>query len=119
MSTLKQGRTNGRLFCCEASGYPLFNIKIYREGTGWYTETGRNLMLFMTEMFHESPNVKFAKAVIPTQNRVVYFRMIAGSAKPTYEEPLQRDDKPLVERPKRKKQPQTTSYEQPNLGAKQ
>lgn len=108
------GRTNGKLYCCEANGDALFDIKIYREGNSWFTETGRLLKTFLTEMFHESSNVKFARAVIPTQNRSVWFRLVNGTARATYEEPLQRLEAPDVRRSTAK-----TTYAKPNVGANQ
>ena len=107
------GRTNGKLFCCEANGGALFDVKIYREGNSWYTESGRLLKTFLTEMFHESYNVKFAKAIIPAQNRIVYFRLIDGEAKATYEEQLKKSDAPDTRRSSAK-----TTYTKPNIGAK-
>lgn len=107
----KPGRTNGRLYCCESDGGSLFDIKIYREGNSWYTETGRLLKTFLTEMFHESPNVKFARAVIPAQNRIVWFRLVSGTAKATYEEPLEKTDVPDTRMSTAK-----VTYTKPNLG---
>jgi hypothetical protein len=106
------GRTNGKLFCCEADGGSLFDVKIYREGNSWFTDTGRLLKTFLTEMFHESSNVKFARAVIPAQNRIVWFRLVNGTAKATYEEPLERPDVPDTRRSTAK-----ATYTKPNLGA--
>ena len=108
------GRTNGKLYCCEANGDALFDIKIYREGNSWFTETGRLLKTFLTEMFHESYNVKFAKAVIPAQNRVVWFRLVNGTARATYEETLEKPQAPDTRRSTGK-----TTFTNPNVGAKQ
>jgi hypothetical protein len=108
----KPGRTNGKLYCCEANGGSLFDIKIYREGNSWFTETGRLLKTFLTEMFHESYNVKFARAVIPAQNRIVWFRLVNGTAKATYEEELEKTEVPDTRRSTVK-----TTYTKPNLGA--
>lgn len=110
----RPGRTNGRLYCCEAKGDALFDIKIYREDNAWYTETGRLLKTFLTEMFHESPNVKFARAVIPTQNRSVWFRLVNGTAKATYEEPLEKPGAPDTRR-----STATATYSKPNVGVNQ
>jgi hypothetical protein len=110
----RPGRTNGRLYCCEANGGSLFDVKIYREGNAWYTESGRLLKSFLTEMFHESSNVKFARAVIPTQNRIVWFRLVNGTAKATYEEPLERPEVPDTRR-----STAMTTYSKPNVGARQ
>lgn len=110
-----EGRTLGKLYCCEANGGSLFDVKIYREGNAWYTETGRLLKTFLTEMFHESYNVKFARAVIPAQNRVVWFRLVDGTAKATYDEPLERPE----EAPDTRRSTAKTTFTQPNVGAKQ
>ena len=113
MTVTRPGRTLGRLYCCEAKGGSLFDIKIYREGNSWYTDTGRVLKTFLTEMFHESPNVKFARAVIPAQNRVVWFRLVDGTARPTYQEPI---EKPVEEYKDPKRSDCTVTFNKPNLG---
>lgn len=116
MNTTRPGRTNGKLYCCEAKGGSLFDISIYREGNAWYTEAGRLLKTFLTELFHESSNVKFARAVIPAQNRIVWFKLVNGSAKATYEEPIEKPEEMELDT---RMSAMTAQYVTPNLGGKQ
>jgi hypothetical protein len=115
MST-RPGRTNGRLYCCEADGQALFTVDCYREGKSWYTAEGRVLKNFLTELFHESPNVKQARLIVPAQNIRVFFTMRDGTATAVYGEPI---EGPRNADRRTRKSDSKNTFESPNLGGKQ